>query len=269
MEKNKIAVKDFWNEASCGEKLYLQNSQTIGDYDAQAKVRYELEPYIIDFADFSVGKGKRVLEIGVGLGSDHQKWAESGAELYGIDLTERAIANTSHRMKLFNLSSNLMVGDAEHLDFENDVFDIVYSWGVIHHSPNTPKAVKEIFRVLKQGGQAKVMIYHKWSFVGYMLWVRYGLMKLNPFITLKEIYDKYLESPGTKAYSVAEAEQLFEGFKDIKIETVLTHGDLLTSKAGQRHEGKVLDLARKVFPRTIVKKLFPKHGLFMLIEAKK
>ncbi|NDA63997.1 MAG: methyltransferase domain-containing protein, partial [Chitinophagia bacterium] len=147
--------------------------------------------------------------------------------------------------------------------------DVVYSWGVIHHSPDTPKVVEEIFRVLKQGGEARIMIYHTRSIVGYMLWLRYGLLKLRPFITLKEIYDQYLESPGTKAYTIREAQQIFHQFSKVHISTTLTHADLLISDAGQRHRGKLLMIARKLFPRAIIRTLLPGHGLFMMIKATK
>ena len=146
---------------------------------------------------------------------------------------------------------------------------MVYSWGVIHHSPDTPKAVDEIYRVLKNGGKAKVMIYHKRSMIGYMLWLRYALFKLKPLTSLDTLYANYLESPGTKAYSVKEAKRLFNKFGNLKIDTVLTHGDLLASDAGQRHSGILLDIARKIYPRFLVKRLFSKHGLFMLISATK
>jgi ubiquinone/menaquinone biosynthesis C-methylase UbiE len=266
---DKQGVREFWNEASCGEALYMVGAETKEQFINQQNTRYELEPYIINFADFKGAKGKKVLEIGVGLGADHQKFAEHGADLFGIDLTDRAIKYTKERFKLFNLNSNLNVGDAENLTFSNGSFDRVYSWGVIHHSPNTQQAVAEIHRVLKGKGSARVMIYHKYSFVGYMLWVRYALLRLQPFTTLATIYSKYLESPGTKAYSVKEAKELFKMFNKVEITTVLTHGDLLSSDAGQRHNGMLLNLMRKIWPSFLIKKLFPKHGLFMLITAEK
>lgn len=266
---NKQAVKDFWDEASCGEEMYLKGEDERKAFNNQAQKRYELEPFIIPFADFTSVKEKKVLEIGVGLGADHQKFAENGADLYGIDITERAITNTRKRFQLFNLSSKLQVADAEKLHFSDNYFDVVYSWGVIHHSPETQKAVNEIFRILKTGGEAKVMIYHTKSIVGYMLWLRYALIGLKPFTSLKKIYSKYLESPGTKAYTIGEARQMFKQFKNVDIKTVLTHGDLLISEAGQRHRGLLLSLAKKLFPRFIIKRLFSKHGLFMLIKAVK
>jgi len=167
------------------------------------------------------------------------------------------------------LSSDLAVGDAEHLDFLDETFDLVYSWGVIHHSPDTGKAAREILRVLRPGGEFKVMIYQRYSFVGYMLWFRYALMKLRPLMTLDQIYARYLESPGTKAYSIEEALDLFLGAVDIGVRTVLTHGDLLTSEAGQRHKGLVLSAARVIWPRFLIRRFFKDHGLFMLIRGRK
>lgn len=265
--KNK--VKNFWNNNSCGEELYFKGASEILAFKNQMDKRFQLEPYIIQFADFEASRNKIVLEIGVGLGADHQIFAESGANLYGIDLTERAINNTKNRLNLFNLKSNLSVGDAENLSFDDNFFDLVYSWGVIHHSPNTENAVDEIYRVLKTDGKAKIMIYHKYSFVGYMLWIRYALLYFRPLMSLESIYAIYLESPGTKAYTIKNAKEMFSNFKEVKITTLLTHGDLLTSDAGQRHKGYLLSIAKQFFPRFVIKKLFPKHGLFMLIEAVK
>jgi SAM-dependent methyltransferase len=255
MEKSKSDVQEFWNKFSCGEELYLKGESEKLAYINQSKKRFELEPYITSFADFTSSANKKILEI--------------GAELFGIDLTSRAIENTQKRLDIFNLQSTLTLGDAENLTFENEVFDIVYSWGVIHHSPNTIKAISEIHRVLKNGGKAKIMIYHKASFVGYMLWIRYALLRLRPFTSLYSIYSQHLESPGTKAYTINEGYELFKKFNDVKITTVLSHGDLLTSEAGQRHKGGLLSFARIIWPRFIIRIIFPKYGLFMLIEASK
>jgi ubiquinone/menaquinone biosynthesis C-methylase UbiE len=267
-DDEKQRVKSFWNQASCGENLYLSKSDQSG-YEAQSEMRYLLEPFILSFGDFISTKGMRVLEIGVGLGADHQKLAEAGAELYGVDLTERAINHTRHRLKLFGLSSILSVGDAENLNFQNESFDYVYSWGVLHHSPDTPKAISEVHRVLKPQGIAKIMIYHKWSIVGVMLWLRYALLAGNPFRSLSDIYAYYLESPGTKAYSVADARKLFSEFNEVKISIQLCHGDLLESNAGQRHRGFALSIAKQLLPRRLIRRFFPSAGLFMMIEVRK
>lgn len=268
MNSAKDDVRDFWETASCGESLYLDGSNRES-YRHQAQIRYQLEPYIPAFADFDGASESKVLEIGVGLGADHQQFAEAGAELWGIDLTPRAIEHTRRRLACFGLHSNLAVGDAERLDFPDNSFDRVYSWGVLHHSPDTPQAITEVRRVLKSGGRASIMIYHKWSLVGFMLWVRYALLGFRPWMSLSEVYDRFLESPGTKAYTVQEARQMFSDFHHVEISTVLTHGDLLESAAGQRHQGVLLKVARRVWPRSLIRRFLPDAGLFMLITASK
>jgi ubiquinone/menaquinone biosynthesis C-methylase UbiE len=268
MDAGKKAVEEFWDKASCGEDLYLQNQQREG-YLEHARRRYELEPIIEEFAGFGAVQGRDVLEIGVGLGADHQRFAEAGARLAGIDLTARAVAHTQRRLALFGLHSSLSTGDAENLEFPSNTFDIVYSWGVLHHSPNTPQAIAEVHRVLRPGGVAKIMIYHKWSLVGYMLWIRYALLRLRPWMTLTEIYARYLESPGTKAYSPAQARDMFRAFGSTQIRTWLTHGDLLESAAGQRHGGVLLSVARAIWPRRLLRRHAGSQGLFMLIDAVK
>ncbi len=83
------------------------------------------------------------------------------------------------------------------------------------------------------------------------------------------IYANHLESPGTKAYTVDEARGLFSRFGEVRISTVLTHGDLLESEAGLRHRGWMLSLAKRLWPRKLLRWTLPGHGLFMLIETKK
>lgn len=264
----KEQVRDFWDEAACGENLYLAGT-AAEDYAAQAGQRYALEPYIADFARFEAAKDKDVLEIGVGLGADHQRFAAAGARLSGVDLTERAVRHTRQRLALFGLASDLRVGDAERLPFDDDTFDLVYSWGVIHHSPETDAAAREILRVLRPGGRFAVMIYQRRSLIGYMLWLRYALLRGRPLTSLDSIYARYLESPGTKAYSPDEARALFPGAVEVQVRSVLTHGDLLEGKAGQRHEGPLLALARRIWPRPLIRRLLPGHGLFLLIDGRK
>ena len=168
----KTEVRDFWNKESCGER-YASGDAEKEYYESHSKARYDLESYIADFAKFNEGYNKDVLEIGVGMGADHLEWAKSKPKsLTGIDLTPRAVEHTKKKLALYHLKSELKVADAEKLPFADNSFDLIYSWGVLHHSPDTPKSVDEVFRVLRPGGIAKIMIYHKYSLIGYMLWVR-------------------------------------------------------------------------------------------------
>ncbi len=159
-----------------------------------------------------------MLEIGVGMGADHLEWARSAPRsLTGIDLTQRAIEHTRRRFEAHGLGSNIFRGNAERLPFADGSFDIVYSFGVLHHTPDTPRAVREVFRVLRPGGVARVMIYHTYSLTGYMLWARYGLLRGRPRTSLRDVYHHHLESPGTKAYSVREARAMFSDFSDVDV----------------------------------------------------
>ena len=123
--------------------------------------------------------------------------------------------------------------------------------------------------MLKRGGVARIMIYQKRSIIGLMLWLRYGLMRFRPWLSLEHIYTNYLESPGTKAYTPDEAAELFSQFENLRVSSVLTHGDLLTSDAGQRHRGILLSTAKRLWPRALIRRVAPKVGLFLMITAKK
>jgi len=263
----KNSVREFWNEKSCGE-VYAVGIDLRERLENQARERYALESWIRPFADFPAGVGKDVLEIGVGMGADHLEWAKARPRsLTGIDLTDRAISFTADRLGLYELRSNLRVADAENLPFPDESFDIVYSYGVLHHSPDTVHAIQEVRRVLRPGGLAKIMIYHSRSLVGYMLWLRYGLLALRPLRPFNDIYAHHLESPGTKAFTIAEARSLFSSFSSIDVRISLGLGDLLEGAVGQRHRSLLLSAAKAVWPRWFFRRAMKGHGLGMLITA--
>ena len=264
-------VHDFWNSESCGER-YAYGDSTAQKFLNEKINRYKLGPYIEKFANFTELKGKDVLEIGVGFGCDHSQIASQNPKsLNGIDLTDRAIHNTKLRFKTLNLKSFLKTDNAEKLSFKDESFDFIYSWGALHHSPDTKKCFDEVHRVLKPGGVAKIMIYHKYSPVGWMLWIKYGLLKLKPFRSLKSVYDEYLESPGTKAYTIKEAHELTKSFKKKEIRVQLSFGDLLKGDVGVRHKGLMLSLAKTIYPKLLIKiiaNFFP-IVLYLLIKVQK
>jgi hypothetical protein len=113
------------------------------------------------------------------------------------------------------------------------------------------------------------MIYHKWSLTGYMLWVRYGLMRGRPWCGLEYIYANFLESPGTKAYTVDEVRQLFGQFSQVCIAPQVNYGDLLQSEVGRRHRGPLLSVGKKIWPRWLIRRLLKRRGLYLLITAVK
>ena len=203
------------------------------------------------------------------MGADHVEWAKSGPRhLAGIDLTPRALAWTAQRLETHGLISDLREGDAENLPFRDNSFSIVYSWGALHHSPDTQRAFLEAYRVLRPGGTLRAMIYHRPSVVGLILWARYGLATGHPARSLTEIYARHLESPGTKGYTIAEAQSLVASFSACEIRSAVSFGDLLLGEVGQQHVGLGLTLAKRFWPRPFIRRL-PQLGLLLLIEAKK
>lgn len=265
----KASVQEFWDAASCGE-VYANGTTDRDRYESQARARYSLEPYIGDFAKFATARGCDVLEVGVGMGADHAEWARNNPRtLTGLDLTPRAIDHTKARLAILDCESRLLVGDAENLPFPSESFDLVYSWGVLHHSPDTAQAIREVHRVLRRGGEARIMIYHSRSIVGALLWVRYGLLAGHPGRRLASIYSEHLESPGTKAYGVRDARTLCAMFDRIRVTTQLSFGDLLMGEVGQRHRSALLGLASRLWPRWLIRRLFANYGLMLLIEAVK
>jgi ubiquinone/menaquinone biosynthesis C-methylase UbiE len=264
----KSEVREFWDAASCGE-IYAKGGEDEQRFAEHADARYRLEPYIPDFARFAEGSGQDILEIGVGMGADHLEWARSGPRrLAGVDLTPRAVDWTTRRLASHGFSSDLQEGDAEQLPFPDDSFSIVYSWGVLHHSPDTPKAFSEAHRVLRPGGTLRAMIYHRPSIVGLMLWSRYGLAKGHPMRSISDIYARHLESPGTKGYTVAEGRQLVAPFGASRVRSAISFADLLLGEVGQRHGSRELVIAKRCWPRPLIRRL-PMLGLLLLIEASK
>jgi SAM-dependent methyltransferase len=258
----KDEVRDFWNSDPCGTR-YMEG---VEDFAAHAQARYALEPYIHEFAQFSSSRGLRVLEVGVGMGADYLEWLKAGARATGVDLSSASLERARRRCVASGFTPDLQVADAEKLPFPDNSFDVLYSYGVMHHSPNTERCFREALRVLKPGGEARIMIYHHPSLTGLMLWLRHGALRGKTL--RRSVYDR-LESPGTKTYSRAEAGSLVEGFEAVTMRQVFSPGDLLLNKPSARYQAPIYRLVWKLFPRGLARKFGCNWGLFLLISARK
>jgi len=268
LESLKESVRAHWKRETCGTRGV--DAQDRKAYFTQIeRERYEWEPYILDFARFERGQGKRVLEIGVGAGTDFINWVRRGAHATGVDLTRAAIEAARERLELEGLNAELLVADAERLPFDDAAFDIVYSYGVLHHSPDTARALSEVHRVLKPGGTALIMIYHLVGWVPFMLWGMHCAAKLRPWRSPRWAVYHHLESPGTKAYTVSEAKRLFSMFTAVQVRPQLSFGDLLLFRRREEHRSAIADLLWAMYPRRLVKATGNRFGTALLIDATK
>src|SRR5688572_18407975 len=125
----KERVREYWNSQPCGSTTASSPMHTRAYYDEVEEHRYRVEPEILSFAQFTRFHGQKVLEVGVGLGTDFLQWVRAGAEAHGLDLTEEAVSHAKRRLDLYGLQAeSIQSGDAEHLPFESGYFDLVYSW---------------------------------------------------------------------------------------------------------------------------------------------
>jgi ubiquinone/menaquinone biosynthesis C-methylase UbiE len=255
-------VADFWNADPCGSR-YLGR---LEDLEAHARSRYELEPHIPEFAGFAGSTGKRVLEIGVGMGADYLEWLRHGAIATGIDMSQASLDVAERRCALAGLAHDLRYADAERLPFADNTFDIVYSYGVMHHSPNPALCLCEARRVLKPGGALRVMLYHHPSLTGLMLWLRYGVFRGK---SIRQSVYGHLESPGTQSFTMKEMRALLSGFEDIAMRQVFSPGDLLLHQPSARYQGWFYRAAWALYPRRLMRIFGRKLGLFLLVSARK
>jgi ubiquinone/menaquinone biosynthesis C-methylase UbiE len=222
---SQAAVRAHWEREPCGTSPWITGEKERESkewFQTVERHRYEQEPHIREVARFERGRGARLLEIGVGAGVDHVHWAQAGAVCHGVDLTDAAIEATRKHLALYGLTSQLERVDAESLPYPDNSFDIVYSWGVIHHSEHPQRIVDEIHRVLRPGGKFIGMMYQRRSLVTYKLWVRNALLRGKPGRSLADVLARHMESDETKGYQPDELRDMFRRFDVTSIRPIAT-----------------------------------------------
>lgn len=161
-------VRAFWNTEACGTHFVRQFVDDRDFFRKYREFRYRTEWHIPEFARFADGADRHVLEIGCGNGADGAMFAMHGASYTGVDLTAEAVEATRRHFAAEGLTGTFRQQNCEQLSYGDEAFDMVYSFGVLHHTPAPSQAIREVHRVLRPGGVARVMLYHRNSFNYYV-----------------------------------------------------------------------------------------------------
>lgn len=160
-------IRKYWNSQPCNVR---HSSLPVGSKEYFEEVRnkkYYVEPHIKKFADFDMWKDKRVLEIGCGIGTDAIEFAKAGANYTGIDLSDASLTIAKKRFEVYDLNADLFNMDATDDNLSHlGLFDLVYSFGVLHHHPNVDKIINSVSNMLVPNGKFKFMVYaeHSWKY---------------------------------------------------------------------------------------------------------
>jgi 2-polyprenyl-3-methyl-5-hydroxy-6-metoxy-1,4-benzoquinol methylase len=221
-------VSEYWNARPCNIR---HSTKPVGtkEYSDEVEARkYLVEPHIPGFAEFGRWKGKTVLEIGCGIGTDTINFARYGAKVTAVDLTERSLAVARQRVTVSGMEDavRFFQADAERLSdyvpVEN--YDLIYSFGVIHHTPHPERVLEQIRKYTTPASTVKIMVYHRWSWKVLWILLVYGkgqFWKLNRLIA--DYSEAQTGCPITYNYSRAQGRRLLEdqGFR--VIETKVDH----------------------------------------------
>lgn len=227
---DKLEVRKQWDRDPCGAVTAGAVAAESPEWYASVRQhRYQVyAPWLPGLIGAREWQGTDVLEIGVGLGSDHLSFAEAGARMHALDLSAEHLRHTQQHLAYHGLHTEARLGDAERNPWPDNSFDCVYSFGVLHHTPGTELAVQEVLRVLRPGGTAIIGLYHRdsafyWLYT--MLYrgvLRLGLPRLGRRRLLSQIEYRSADNdalPLVKVYSRAQARQLFRGFKAVTVST--------------------------------------------------
>jgi SAM-dependent methyltransferase len=213
-------VSDYWNSRPCNIR---HSSQPVGSreyFDEVEERKYFVEPHIPAFAEFERWKGKKVLEIGCGIGTDTINFAWHGAQVTAVDLTEKSLDLARQRARVFGLEDRVrfIQANAENLSKSVPVehYDLVYSFGVIHHTPAPERVLEEIRKYVTPESTVKIMVYNRWSWKVLCILLGYGkgrFWKLNRLIA--DYSEAEMGCPVTYSYSRTTGRRLLEkhGFR--------------------------------------------------------
>src|SRR5579872_1597551 len=214
------SVAEYWNARPCNIRHSPRDVGTREYFDEVEARKYLVEPHIPRFAEFPRWQGKRVLEIGCGIGTDTINFARHGAFVTAVDLTERSLEVARQRARVFGLEDRIrfIQANAEELSsaVPVDGYDLVYSFGVIHHTPHPERVLDQIRKYVRPGSTVKIMVYNRWSWK--VLWILFVYGK-GQFWKLDRLIARYSEAqtgcPVTYSYSRRGGRHLLEthGFR--------------------------------------------------------
>lgn len=202
-------VRDYWNNRPCNLRHSQSPVGTKEYFDEVEARRYRNEPHNYTFPEFERWRGKRVLEIGCGIGTDAVNFARHGAIYTGVDLSGESIALAKQRFEVFGLTGTFIECNAEELDrvFANgEKFDLIYSFGVIHHAPRPERVVACLPNLLADGGEVRCMLYAKNSWKNILI---------NAGWDQPEAQDN---CPQAMTYTHSEVRELFKDFDNVHVD---------------------------------------------------
>ena len=210
------AVRDFWNRRPCNIR---HSAKPIGSneyFDEVEARKYFVEPHIPIFAEFEKWRGKRVLEIGCGIGTDTMNFARAGAEVSAVDLSEKSLEIARYRAGVYGLHNiRFYEGNAEELSsfLPIERYDLIYSFGVIHHTPRPERVIEQLQRYCLPSTVLKVMVYHRHSWKAMEVFLRHGRGR---FWSVSKLLERYSEAqtgcPVTHSYTRRSVRELLGGF---------------------------------------------------------
>ncbi len=217
-------VKEYWDERPCNVRYSLEKIGTKKYFDEVEARKYFVGLHILPFVDFERWRGKKVLEIGCGIGSDTINFARHGAQVTVVELSASSLEITKQRAKVYGLENNIRfyLGNSEELSkfVPIEAYDLIFSFGVIHHTPNPENVIKQIRSYVHPGSTVKIMVYNRYSWKVFWILLTYGKFQ---FWKLRELIARYSEAqegcPITYTYTKNDIKKLLEdnGFKITEI----------------------------------------------------